>query len=69
MISAPSLGPVIAGLKLTSTVQLPPAARAGPQSLLWEKSMPDVRMSVIVNTATPPLTSVMAFGELIALTA
>ena len=58
----------MAGLQLTSTVQLPPGASVGPQWLLCEKSIPEVKMSVILNAVAPLLTRVMTFGELIALT-
>ena len=35
-VSVPVRVPVAVGVKLTFTVQLPPAATVAPQSLLWE---------------------------------
>jgi hypothetical protein len=54
MVIEPVREPVAVGVKVTLRVQLAPAARLGPQVLVWAKS-PLAVMLVIVRVALPVL--------------
>jgi hypothetical protein len=64
MIIVPIRGPSIAGLKITSMAQLPPAGKLNGQVLVWEKSMPEALMSRTVNAELLVLVTVPVLGWL-----
>jgi len=65
MTTVPMRGPVIAGLKVTSMVQLAPGARLPWQLSFSEKSIPEAVMSRIVTLVLPTLASVAVLGWLL----
>lgn len=62
-ISEPAREPRAAGVKITLTVQLLPAANGVPQLFVWEKS-PDITKLPIERAVLPLLLNVMACAEL-----
>ncbi len=60
----PSRGPSMAGLKVTSIAQLPPAGKLDGQVLVSEKSMPEALMSRTVTAELLILLSVAVLGGL-----
>jgi hypothetical protein len=63
-ISAPSLRPVVAGVKVMLMVQSVPGGKLAPQLWVSPKSIPEGMMSVMVNGAVPELVRVTVWGEL-----
>lgn len=67
-VKVAALVPTAAGLKVTLTVQLAPAARLDPQVLVWAKSLGSVpRMLMLVNdrVALPVFLRVTDWAELV----
>ena len=68
IFSVPTRLPVMAGANETCTVHFAPAARLSPQSLLCEKSIPEMSTLTLRGTLAG-LLIVIVFGGLVELTA
>lgn len=62
MMIVPSLGPVIAGVNVTSIVQFPPGGKLFLQVSVSVKSMPEARMSRMRMVESLVLARVAALG-------